>query len=164
LRASIRSFVERELSMFTTDEGYELRVDDDVIATLGNPKFQAEVECVTADGSWTFVRLVRGHTEARRGTATVARYSSGLLPGGRIELGSDGIALRLRPPVTGETWRVRRGFAQAVMIRAPQGPWEITFGRPARDIYELPLLTMFAFHAMLVEIDRPAGGSPTPGT
>src|SRR3954454_3408189 len=156
-QASIRSFVDRELTMVTTEDGYELRHEDVALGTRGDPSFETEVECVTRDGAWTFARLRRGDTEARMGTAALARYRSGFLPGGRIEL-PDGRELRLRPPAVSETWRVRRGALKQVMwIRITKGPWEIGFGSLARDIHDLPLLTMFAFHAMLVEIDRPVG-------
>jgi hypothetical protein len=142
----------------SVENGYELRYEDKRLATLGDPKFEAEVECVTRDGAWRFARLRGGHTEATDGAGIVARYKSNALPGGTITLG-DEIKLKLRPPVMGETWRVRRGIREAVLeIRAPKGPWEVEFAAGARDIYQLPLLTMFAFHAMLVELDRPSGG------
>jgi hypothetical protein len=158
-QASIRSYLDRELTMFTVEGGYELRYGDATLATLGDPKFEAEVECVTRDGSWLFKRLRGGNTEAVSGTAVVARYKSNALPGGTITLG-EGTKLRLRPPITGERWRIRRGARETVLsIRAPKGPWEITFGEAAREVYELPLLTTFAFHAMLVELDRPSGGN-----
>src|SRR4051812_28131473 len=100
--------------MVVTDEGYELRCDDVPVATIGNPAFKAEVACATRDGSWTFARLRGGNTEARLGTATIASYRSGFLPGGRVAL-PDGLELRLRPPAVGQTWRVRRGMMSAVI-------------------------------------------------
>jgi hypothetical protein len=158
LNASIRSYLDRELTMVTTEDGYELRHEDQPLATLGDPRFDAVVPCVTRDGSWHLRRLRNGDTEASDGAAVVARYDSNLLPGGTIEL-PDETRMRLRPPVTGETWKVRRGRRDEVlrMVRT-NGPWRIEFTEAAREVYHLPLLTMFAFHAMLVEIDRPGGG------
>jgi hypothetical protein len=157
LHASIRSYLDHELTMVTTEDGYELRYGDSALATMGNPKLDAEVECVTRDGTWRFKRLRGGNTEAGLGSAIVARYKSNAFPGGVITLG-EAVKLKLRPPIVSETWRVRRGARETILsIRAPAGPWEIRFTAAAREIYELPLLTLFAFHAMLVELDRPGG-------
>jgi hypothetical protein len=145
--------------MFGFPECYELRYEDSVLATLDNPAFATAVECATRDGSWVFDRLRAGHCEARQGTAVVARYRSAFLPGGAIEL-PDGLELRLRPPGPGQTWRVRRGLRERVLqITATTGPWKVGFAAAAREIYHLPLLTMFAFYAMLSEVDRQGGSS-----
>jgi hypothetical protein len=158
LHASIRSYLDRELIMVTVDDGYELSYEDQLLATLGDPAFEAEVECVTRDGVWRFARLRGGDTEAIAGSAVVARYKSNALPGGTITL-ADETKLRLRPPFMGDTWKLRRGARDNVLrIRPRNGPWQIEFGESAREVYQLPLLTMFAFHAMLVEFDRPSGG------
>jgi hypothetical protein len=158
ITASIRSYLDRQLEVTVgEDHGYELRYGDSVLATLEDPAYVAAVECVTRDGSWVFERFRGGHCEARDGTAVVARYRSGVLPGGRIEL-PDGLELRLRPPGPGQTWRVRRGLRERVLgITAAKGPWRIEFASAARELYHLPLLTTFAFHAMLSESDKPAG-------
>jgi hypothetical protein len=140
--------------VISVDEGWELRYGDQLLATLGNPTFEAEVECVTRDGEWVFTRLRGGNTEASTGAAIVARYRSNVLPGGRIELG-DGTRLRLRPPPPlGETWRVRRGRDVVLAL----SPTSVEFGPAARELHELPLVTMLAIHARLTEVDRPSGG------
>ena len=159
-QASIRSYLDRELTMFTVEGGYELRYGDQPLATLGDAKHEVEVECVTRDGSWRFASLRGGNTEARSGSAVVARCRSNLLPGATLTL-PDETRLRLRPPVMGETWRVRRGLRDTVLhMRSPKGPWLVGFGHEARDIYHLPLLTMFALHAVLV---HPGGADFAPG-
>jgi hypothetical protein len=145
--------------MVAVGEGWELRHEEQLLATLGNPAFAAEVECVTRDGRWVFARLRGGHTEAKTGAAVVARYKSNALPGGIITL-PDETKLRLRPPATSQTWRVRRGVREAILeLRLREVHWEIEFSPGARDIYHLPLLTMFAFHAVLVELDAPGGST-----
>jgi hypothetical protein len=161
--ASIRSYLDRQLEVVTTDDGYQLRGGEQSLALLDNPRFEASVSCVTRDGQWRFNRLRGGNTEAISGSATVARYKSNALPGGTIELPNE-TKLRLRPPFTSQTWRVRRGARERVLeIRVAKGTWQIEFTPAASEIYHLPLLTMFAFHAMLVEIDTPTGGSTGPG-
>lgn len=158
IAASIRSYLERALALRPVEDGWELHYGDAVLATLGNPAFVREVHCVTCDGQWTFERLRGGHTEARQGSAVIARYRSRVIPGGVIEL-PDEMKLRLRPPATSRTWRVRRGLRVVVLTISPtEAGWKVEFGALAREIYHLPLLTMFAFHAVLTEADRPAGG------
>jgi hypothetical protein len=151
IAASIRSYLDRELTMVTVEDGYELRYEDVVLATLGDPKLEAEVECVTRDGTWRFASLRGGSTEARAGSAVVARCRSNLFPGATITL-PDETRLRLRPPVMGQAWRVRRGMRDTLLdMRSPEGPWLVTIDPDARDIYHLPLLTVFALHAVLVQ-------------
>jgi hypothetical protein len=144
--------VDGELRVFTDEYGYEVRHENNVVARVGDPTFSAVVPCVTRDGHWQFERLRGGDTEATLGTAVIARYDSNLLPGGKIEL-LDGTRFRLRPPVVGETWRVPR----VLEITRTAGPYKVRFREAAREVSQLPLLTMFAFHAMLVE-HRPGGG------
>ena len=53
---------------------------------------------------------------------------------------------------------MRRGPRERVLeIELTKHGWEIEFGPAAKEIYHLPLLTMFALHAVLVESDRPGG-------
>jgi hypothetical protein len=162
IRASILSYVDRELEVLPGRDGHEVRYGDVSLAWVENPLFAAEARCTTRGAEWTFTRLRGGDTHAAIGTAVIARYDSNLLPGGKIELG-DGSLFRLRAPVGGEIWRVRRGRRELVLdIRPLSDRWAIRFAPAAREVHELPLLTMFAFHAVLVEIDRPTGG-PTGG-
>lgn len=155
--ASIRAYLGGELSMFGLPDEYELRYGETVLATLQNPAFARDVECVTRDGRWVFRRLRAGNGQARDGTAVIARYRSGFLPGGTIEL-PDGVELRLRPPGPGQTWKVRRGLRERVLrITATKGPWAIRFDPAAGELYHLPLLTMFAFHSMLGEMGKLSG-------
>jgi hypothetical protein len=145
--------------MVTVHDGFELRHEDQVLAQLGDPRIARVVPCVTHDGEWRFERMRSGDTEATAGVAVVAKYKSNLLAGGEIGL-PDGLELRLRPPVLSETWTLRRGLRERVLvIKAPAGPWRISFSDAAREIHQLPLITMFAFHAMIVEVDRPSGGA-----
>jgi hypothetical protein len=159
--ASIRSYLDRQLDVAAIDDGYELRYVDQPLAWLGDPQFAAVVECVTRDGTWWFRRFKGGDTEATdpyEGAAAMASYKSGLLPGGTIQL-SDETRFKLRPPVAGETWKLRRGPRErALEIERTKCGWKIGFGPLASEIYQLPLLTMFALHAVLVEFDRPGGG------
>jgi hypothetical protein len=138
----------------TTEEGYEVRYEEQLLATLGDPQFSPEVECVTRDGSWRFIRLKRGNAQALDGTAVVASYLSNLFPGGTIEL-TDSSRFRLRPPLPWtETWKLRRGRELVVALRLEK----VVFGPAAREVYQLPLLTLFAFHSMLIEYSRQSGG------
>jgi hypothetical protein len=165
IAASIRSYLDRELGMVNTEEGgYELRYEETVLATLGNPRIQAEVECVTRDGTWRFVQLRNAHAEAMLGTAVVATYRSRALPGGTIVLGDD-TKLRLRPPIVGDTWRLRRGRRDTLLeMRSGKHEWRLRFGHTARELHELPLVTMFAFHGAAMEMARsPEGGAVIPG-
>jgi hypothetical protein len=158
LHASIKSYLDRELSVPRVEEGYELRIGDLPLARMEDPHDGHTVTCTTRDGEWFFTRYRGGNTEATdvRGDV-VARYKSKLLPGGTIEL-PDGVRVKLRPAALGETSRVRDARRALVLdIRAPWKPWLIRFGEAAREVYHLPLLTMFAFHALLVEADMPHG-------
>lgn len=148
----------RALTVYGVENGFALYDGEDAVAWLGDPKFRAEVTCSTRGSTWTFARLRRGHTEALLGGQVIARYRSGLFPGGTIEM-PGGERLRLRPPIAGQTWRVRRHRRdQVIAIRSTKGPWEIDVAATAADIHDLSLLTTFAFHAFLVEVDRPGGG------
>jgi hypothetical protein len=160
LHASIKSYLDRELALPRVEDGYELRYGDLSLAWMEDPRNARTVKCVTRDGEWLFTRFRGGNTEAAdaRGEV-VARYRSKLLPGGKIEL-PDGVLVKLRPPVLGETWRVRADRRALVLdMRAPWKPWLVRFGPGAREVYHLPLLTMFAFHALLVEADTSIGGA-----
>jgi hypothetical protein len=161
LHASIKSYLDRELALPHFEHGYELRYGDLPLAWMEDPRGERTVYCATRDGSWLFTRLRGGNTEAtpaRGGDEPVARYKSKLLPGGTIEL-PDGTNVKLRPPVTSDTWRVQRGRRDLVLdVRDPWKPWLVRFGDAAREIYQLPLITMFAFHALLVETETPSSG------
>ena len=143
---SIRSYVDRELQLRETlDDTWELRYGDVLLGRLGDTRY-ATVECTTRDGVWVFTRERGGDIEATQGTAVVARYESGLMPGGPIELVT-GARFKLRPPIVGETWRIRN----LVDFKPEEGVWSIGFGERAREVYELPLLTMLALRAILSE-------------
>jgi hypothetical protein len=158
LHASIRAYVGRELRMVPLVPGYELRDHDTVLARLSDTAFARVVDCVTRDGSWQFERRRGAEIEVTQGGAAVARYQSNVLGGGAIEL-PDGLRLRLRPPVIGQTWRVRRGLREIILLFGTRDDVrELEIAPGAQDIYHLPLLTMLAFYAMLVEIDTPSGG------
>lgn len=155
LAASILSYLDRELAMVTTQDGYELRHGDAVLATLGDGLTDPVVECVTRDGSWTFTTRRGNRVEVGDGEA---RYDSGVLHGGRIRL-PDGTRFRLRPVAAGTKWRVQRSRREWVLdIRTTKGPWVIAFGPAAREVYQLPLLTMLSFHATIVESRTPFAG------
>lgn len=152
--------MERELLARRVEESWEVREGDLVFASLEDPKTTADARCVARDGDWRFARLRNGHIEATMGTAVVARYESKLLPGGVIVLG-DEARLRMRPPVLGDTWRLRRGRREVVLEVAPQRyGWAIRLNQPARELQPLSLIALFAFHAVLTELDRPTGGAP----
>lgn len=154
---SIRSYVDRELQLVETlDDGRELRYGDVPLARLGDPRYTA-VECTTRDGGWVFTRKRGGDIEATLGTAVVARYDSGLMPGGPIELASDA-RFNLRPPVVGATWRIR-GVAE---FTHEKDAWWVRFGERAREIHELPLVTMLALYALLTEHRYSGAGPPGP--
>jgi hypothetical protein len=158
-RASIRSFVDRDLTFCHLDDGYELRHEGLALGWVGESQRRAPARAATRDGAWWFDRLRGGGIEVseRLDGPVIARYDSKLLPGGVIEL-PDGVRLRLRPPIIGETWRVRRGIRELIMeLREPWKPWLVRLTDAARDVYHLPLLTMLAFSATLVEMDRPGG-------
>jgi hypothetical protein len=159
---SIRSFVDRELTFEPVEHGYELRHEEFLLGSLGEPRHEAVVHASTRDGSWWFSRLRGGGvevSEAREGAPAIAEYRSNLVSGGSIEL-PDGVRLRLRPPILGETWRVRRGARELIMeFSKPWKPWRVRMTPAAREVYHVPLLTMLAFDAALVELDRPAGGA-----
>jgi hypothetical protein len=158
IAASIRSYVDRELQVFTVDEGYELRHGESPLATLGDGLTERSVDCVTRDGSWVFTTKRGNNVEISDGSATVARYQSGLLPGGRIEL-PDGSKVRLRPRSAGAKWRVELSRREPVLdLRAVKGPWVVEFGPAAREVYHLPLLTMLSFHAAMIESRTPSSG------
>src|ERR1700712_5187866 len=82
--ASIRSYLDRQLEMFVTEDGYELRCEEQLLASLGDPKFEASVACVTRDGQWQFNRLSGGNTKAVSGSAAGARHKSDVLSGGAV--------------------------------------------------------------------------------
>ena len=158
---SILSYVGEHIGAVEVDDGYELRHGDHVLGWLGDPKFELAVRCVTRGSEWTFKRLRGGDTEATSGTAVVARYKSNFLPGGTIEL-PDESRFRLRPPATGEKWRLRRGRREILLeLRPMRDGWEIRFKPAAREIHQLPLVAMVALHAALVELDRPTGDGPS---
>jgi hypothetical protein len=160
---SILSHVEEPIGAVEVDDGYELRHGDHVLGWLGDPRFELAVRCVTRGSEWTFTRLRGGDTEATSGTALVARYKSNLLPGGTIEL-PDESRFRLRPPVTGEFWKLRRGRREVVLaLRLMRDGWEIRLDEAAREIRQLPLVAMVALHAVLVEVGRTTGDTGTPG-
>jgi hypothetical protein len=165
LHASIKSYVDRELALPRVEGGYELRYGDLPLARIEDPRNARTVTCTTRDGKWLFTRFRGGNTEATdaRGDV-VARYRSRLLPRGTIEL-PDGARAKLRPSALGETTRVFGDRRTLLLdIRAPWRPWLVRFGPGAREIYHLPLLTMLAFHALLVEVDTvvPAAGGGGP--
>jgi hypothetical protein len=154
---SILTYVEGHLGAVEVDDGYELRYEDRVLGWLGDPKFERTVRCVTRGSEWTFTRMRSGDTEATSGTAPVARYKSNVLPGGTIEL-PDESRFRLRAPVTGELWKLRRGRREVLLaLRPMRNGWEIRFEPAAREIPQLPLVTMVALHAVLVEVGRTTG-------
>jgi hypothetical protein len=154
LHASIKSYLDRELALPRVEDGYELRYGDLPLAWMEDPREAAAASCATRDGEWLFTRFRGSNTEATdaRGDV-VARYRSKLVRGGTIEL-PDGVSVKLRPSVLGETTKVVGDRRTLVLdMRAPWKPWLVRFGPGAREIYHLPLLTMFAFHALLVELD-----------
>jgi hypothetical protein len=160
--ASIRSYLDRQLTVVTVGDGYELRHAERVLGWLESEWQRAVVECVTADGSWEFaLHRDRRVLATNRGTSedVIASFAPGLVTGGTIEL-PGGPRFRLRAPALGETWRVRKGLRETILaIRAPAGPWEIDFTVAARELYELPLLTMLAFHVVQREAARFEGGA-----
>lgn len=164
--ASIEAYIDRELTAAHIDEGYEIRSGEQPLALLGEPRHEAVVRGVTRAGAWWFTRRRGAAIEVREqpdAGPVVARYRSSLAPGGTIEL-PDGTSFRLRPPLTGDTWRVRRGLRELIAeFRDPWKPWEIWLAPAARDIYHLPLLTLLAFAAVLVELDTPSGGGGASG-
>jgi hypothetical protein len=146
------------------DDGIEISdPDGGLVGWLEDPRATAEARCLARDGDWRFTRLRGGDIEATLGTAVIARYESKFLPGGAIVLG-DGSRLRLRPPVVGDTWRLRQGRRTAVLEVAPQRVgWAVRLKPPARELQQLSLITLFAFHAVLSELDRPTGGNGASG-
>lgn len=154
MHASIRSYAghELEIDRVLGEHAYEIRYGDSELAWLGDPAFSSVVQCVTRDGEWTFEWLRGGKTEARLGTAVVARYGSGLFPGGRIRIGEE-VSLKLRPPppLGRSTWRVQRGREALIDFHMLSDPRRIAFSDAARYLESLPLLTTFALHALLVE-------------
>ena len=143
---SIQSYVDRELRLIETlDDTWELRYSDTLLARMGDTRY-SQVDCTTRDGVWVFTRERGGDIEATQGTAVVARYVSGLLPGGPIELVT-GARFKLRPPVVGETWRLRN----VAEFKREKECWSVRFGEGAREVHELPLLTMVALRAILSE-------------
>ena len=157
--ASIRSYAghELEIGRVLGEDAFEIRRGDQRLAWLGDPAFSGEVDCLTRDGVWSFNWLRGGKTEALLGTAVVARYTSGVLPGGRIQVGEEP-HFRLRPPRPWEDqlWRVGRGREPVLRLRTGDAPWRIEFAGGARHLESLPLLTTFALHAVLVERAIPA--------
>jgi hypothetical protein len=158
---SILTYVDGRLGAVALGEGYEIRHEDRVLGWLDEPRLAPAVRCITRGSEWTFTRLRGGDTEATSGTAVVARYKSNFLPGGTIEL-PDESRFRLRPPATGEKWRLRRGRREILLeLRPMRDGWEIRFKPAAREIHQLPLVAMVALHAALVELDRPTGDGPS---
>jgi hypothetical protein len=157
------SLVHDELTARRVVDGYEVSAAGELVGWLEDPKTTAEARCVARDGDWRFARLRSGDIEATMGTAVIARYESKLLPGGAIVL-PDESRLRLRPPVLGDAWRLRRGRNEVVLEVAPERHgWAIRLNQPARELQPLSLIALFAFHAVLTELDRPAGGDgPSP--
>jgi hypothetical protein len=150
----------RELLARRVEDGWEVRDGGELFGSFGDPKAAAAVRCVTRDGAWEFRRLRGGNTEATMGTAVAARYESKLLSGGTIVLPDDS-HFRLRRPVTGEIWRLRRGRREVVLDVAPMRiGWAIRLEPVASELQQIPLITMFTFHAVLSELDQPGGGGP----
>jgi hypothetical protein len=160
--ASIRSYLDRQLTVVTVEGGYEVRHGERLLGWLENEWQRPVVECVTADGSWRFaLQRDRRVLATTRGASdeVIASFTPGLVTGGTIDL-PDAPSLRVRAPALGETWRVRRGRRETILtIRAPTGPWEIDFTAAARELYHLPLLTMLAFHVVQREAARFEGGA-----
>ena len=160
---SIVSYAGERVGALAVEDGYELRHGDRVLGWLGDPKFEASVSCVARASEWRFTRLRGGGTEATSGSAVVARYKSNLLPGGTIAL-PDESSFRLRPPVTDVLWKLRRGRREVLLAFRPmRDGWEIRLEPAAREVHQLPLIAMFALHAVLVEVGRPSGDTGTPG-
>jgi hypothetical protein len=153
----------RELLARRTEDGWEVCDGDEVFGRVGDPRESAAVECVVQRGRWVFRRLRGVECEATMGTAVVARYESKALTSGAIVLPDDS-RLRLRRPVTGDVWRLRRGRRELVLeVRPLRVGWAIGLGPVAGEIQQLPLIAMFAFHAVLCELDVPnSGGVATP--
>jgi hypothetical protein len=160
--ASIRSYLDRQLTVVTVEGGYELRHEERLLGWLENEWQRPVIDCATADGSWQFaLQRDRRVLATNRGASeeVIASFAPGLVTGGTIDL-PDAPRLRLRAPALGETWRVRRGLRGTILtIRAPAGPWEIDFMAAARELYHLPLLTMLAFHVLQREASRYEGGA-----
>ena len=98
------------------------------------------------------------------GTAVVGQYESRLLPGVTILLPDDS-RFRLRAPVTGETWRLRRGRRALVLdVRPMRVGWAIRLRPAAGELQQRPLIAMLTFHVVLSEIDRPTGGVADAGS
>ena len=163
--ASIGAFVGRDLTAPHLEEGYLLSDGDRPLALLGELRWEKVVRGVAREGEWWFSRLRGAGIEVREQPGegpVIARYRSGILPGGQLEL-PDGMKLRLRPPLTGETWRVRRGRDAIAAFTDPWKPWTVRLTPTARDVSHLPLLTLLAFAAVLVELDVPSGGAAPVG-
>ena len=168
VRDSIRSYVDRVLTVVPAEGGSEVRGGDgEMVAWLESDWERWVVGCVTGDGSWEF-ELHRDNQVTVRPSGTdadvVARYRPGLVSGGTIEL-SDGSRLRFRPPALGETWRVRSGLLRDVVrVHAEGAAREIRFGSAAREVHDLPLVTMLALHLVAVEgnrVNAGAAGAPS---
>jgi hypothetical protein len=161
-RASIHAYVDRDLTFAHLEDGYELRYEDTPLGWVDDPRHERVAIAVTRDGAWRFTRTRGGGVEVsepREDAPVIARYGSKLLPGGTIEL-PEGLRLRLRPPILGETWKVRRGPREQILELTPDRsrPWRARLSSASRDIHQLPLLTVLAFHAVVSEIDSPDGG------
>ena len=159
--ASIRSLVGDELTLHEdmAEEAFEIRHGDEAVAWLGDPRFNGVTSAMSRDGEWTFTRLRGGSSDASRGGFVVARYRSGLLPGGTLTLGED---VRFRLRARGRRRHVSRGPRERVVtVDFSHSPRRITFGEAAQGIHDLALLTLFSIHAMLVESDVPSGGGAT---
>jgi hypothetical protein len=116
-RASIRSFVRRELVAARDDDGrWVLESDGTVLGWLTEPTRKAPGECVTYDGRWE-VELDRLHRLLMRsGASVVATYKSGFWPGGPLLL-IDGPRLTLQPPIRGDWWKLRRRGSLVLRIK-----------------------------------------------
>jgi hypothetical protein len=159
---SIRSYIDRALTLVPVEGGSELRGDDgQLVAWLESEWERRVVGCVTGDGSWEF-ELDRANQVTARRTGTdggvVANYRPALVSGGTIEL-ADGTRLRFRPPALGETWRVRIGARRGVLrVRAEGASREVRFEPAAREVHDLALVTMLALHLVAVEGNRVNAG------
>jgi hypothetical protein len=155
---SFARFVHEDLSAERVIDGYEVQGGDEVVGWLEDPRTTPAARCVARDGDWLFRRLRGGSTEATMGTAVVARYESRLVAGGTVVM-SDESRFRLRTPALGDTWRLRRARRELVLtVRPLREGWAIHLSAGTNQ--QLSLLTLFTFHAVLSELDRPMTGGP----
>jgi hypothetical protein len=158
-RTGISAFVGRELTLASTgDARFELRGDRTVVGTLESPR-EGVANAAAVDGRWWLANHRGSEIDAglEGSESAIARYRPATAGGGilRLEQGSN---YRLRPPVIGDRFTLRRRRTRTSVAEIERTDfYTVHLADSAADEQQLSLLVLLALQALILEEAMPPG-------